>query len=184
MKIHRKFLCSVLLAAAFAASSQAALNVKLTLAERHSDSRTGEPVTSGVPLPQGQFKDVSKLRLVDDKGNEVPCQFTPTVKWFRDGSIRWVLLDFQASVTAFSTRTFYLRDDGPAKPIVETPLQRTTRHRQAVGKTRHIQRFAAFAPDNAKRLGHETVFQRRNFMRAGHVYFRRRQRGRFLDGPQ
>jgi hypothetical protein len=105
-----------------AAVSRGALNVQLTVAERYSEDRKNEPITSGVPLPEGYCKDTASLRLVDGNGNEVPCQFTPIVKWFRDGSIRWVLLDFQASVPAFSMKPFYLRDDGPAKPI-DNPVQ-------------------------------------------------------------
>ena len=100
----------------------AGLNVQLTVTERHGENRVAQPVTSGVPLPEGAYKDVSKLRLVDVDGVEVPCQFTPTVKWFRDQSVRWVLLDFQASVPAFSARPFQLRDDGPAKPV-DRPVQ-------------------------------------------------------------
>jgi len=121
MTLRRMIICMLTVCLASASTVRGALNVKLTLAERLSEKRGNEPVTSGVPLPEGQFKDVSKLRLVDEDGNEVPCQFTPTVKWHRDGSIRWVLLDFQASVSAFATRTFYLRDDGPAKPV-EKPV--------------------------------------------------------------
>jgi hypothetical protein len=97
--------------------ASAALNVQLLVVERDGENRTMQPVTSGVPLPEGMFQDVSKLRLVDEAGNEVPCQMTPTVRWWRDKSIRWVLLDFQASVPAFAMRPFVLRDDGPAKAI-------------------------------------------------------------------
>ena len=110
----------VLLSASVALS--AGLDVQLTVRERHGENRVMQPVTSGVPLPEGAYRDVAKLRLVDVDGKEVPCQFTPTVKWFRDGSVRWVLLDFQASVPAFSARPFRLRDDGPAKPI-ENPVR-------------------------------------------------------------
>ncbi len=47
----------------------AELNVQLMVVERHAENRTMQPVTSGVPLPEGAFKDVSKLRLVDDRGH-------------------------------------------------------------------------------------------------------------------
>ncbi|MCX7590239.1 MAG: hypothetical protein N2255_01285, partial [Kiritimatiellae bacterium] len=104
--------------------SVAALNLRLTLAERHGQTRTLEPVTSGVPLPEGRYKDVSAFRLLDTEGNEIPCQFTPIVRWYRDGSIRWLLLDFEASVPAFTIRPVYLRDDGPARPV-ENPIRVT-----------------------------------------------------------
>ncbi len=97
------------------------LNLELSVAERHGVDRSSQPVTSGVPLPEGAYKDVSKLRLVDADGNEIPCQIVPTVQWWRDRSVRWALLDFQAHVSAFAMRPFYLRDDGPAAPI-ENPV--------------------------------------------------------------
>jgi len=100
-----------------AGAARAELNVPLMVVERDGEMRIDQPVTSGVPLPEGAYKDVSKLRLVDGQGGEVPCQFTPTVRWFRDKTVRWVLLDFQASVPGYATRPFFLRDDGPAKPI-------------------------------------------------------------------
>lgn len=103
---------------------QALLKIPLTLVERYGESRVDEPVTSGVPLPEGAYQSVEKLRLVDFNGNEIPCQITPLVRWYRDGSLRWVLLDFQATLPAFSTRPFYLRDDGPTKAI-ENPIMVT-----------------------------------------------------------
>ncbi len=97
------------------------LNVELSVAERHGVGRSSQPVTSGVPLPEGVFEDVSRLRLTDADGNEVPAQIVPTVRWWRDGSVRWALLDFQAHVSAHALRTFHLRDDGPPAPV-ENPV--------------------------------------------------------------
>ncbi len=98
------------------------LNVELKVAERQGLNRHRQPVTAGVPLPEGAYEDVDRLRLVDADGNEIPCQIVPTVRWWRDGSVRWALLDFQAHVSAFSMRPFYLRDDGPPQPI-ENPVE-------------------------------------------------------------
>ncbi len=112
---------SVLLAATLCGKA-ADLNIELTVAERHGINRTAQPVTSGVPLPEGVMDNVTSLRLVDTKGREIPCQITPTVRWWRDRSVRWALLDFQAHVSAYSMRTFYLRDDAPAAAI-ENPIE-------------------------------------------------------------
>jgi hypothetical protein len=106
---------------AVACQADGGLNVPMMVVERHGVDRTNQPVTSGVPLPEGALRDVSKLRLVAGDGREVPCQFTPTVHWFRDRSVRWVLLDFQTSVPAYSMRPMFLRDDGPARAI-ENPI--------------------------------------------------------------
>ncbi len=118
----RTAVAAVLLAALLRAlPAGAELNVPMLVVERDGEARTEQPVTTGVPLPEGAFKDVSGLRLVDGAGKEVPCQFIPTVRWFRDRSVRWVLLDFQASVPGFAMRPLFLRDDAPAKPI-ENPI--------------------------------------------------------------
>jgi len=63
------------------------------------------------------IRDVSKQRLVDAHGSEMPCQFTPTVRWFRDRSVRWVLLHFHgpagarraAELNAFLRRPLFAR---------------------------------------------------------------------------
>jgi len=117
----RRFLCACVMLAAAAVAAAAELNVPLMVVERDGVNRRMNPVTSGVPLPEGTFKDVSTLRLVDEKGTEVPCQIVPTVRWWRDKSVRWVLLDFQAGIPGYSMRPFFLRSDGPAKPI-ENPV--------------------------------------------------------------
>jgi len=74
------------------------------------------PVTSGVPLPRGVVKDVASLRLTDAQGREIPCQFTPLSRhWALDGSVRWVLLDFQIDLPANGSVTVWLSNDGPAR---------------------------------------------------------------------
>lgn len=97
----------------------AKLDVPLLVAERDGEHRTTQPATSGVPLPAGAFtaKDIAKLRLVGLDGKEIPCQFTPTVLWPNDRSVRWVLLDFQVPAGAYTCKPVFLRDDGPAQPI-------------------------------------------------------------------
>lgn len=119
-RMRRLRIVAALVVLLVSAAALAELNIPLMVIERQGEHRNEQPVTSGVPLPEGLTKDVSKLRLVDEMGSEVPCQFTPTVRWGRDQSIRWVLLDFQASVPGFSMRPYFLRDE-PARPI-ENPV--------------------------------------------------------------
>ncbi|MBI5788371.1 MAG: hypothetical protein HZA78_05905 [Candidatus Schekmanbacteria bacterium] len=93
-------------------SATADLRIKLNLKERAGVNRYNEPITSGVPLPEGRIfinKDNKEipLRLVDDKGQVIPAQFTPQAVW-PDGSLRWVLLDFQASLEENTQRDYYL----------------------------------------------------------------------------
>jgi len=125
----------ILLMTAFVFSlsvASAELAVKLTV-EDYAGSGGKECVTSGVPLRPGQCMDPSTLRLTttNAKGEvvEVPAQFRVLARWHKnsagpgpkDGSIRWVLVDFVAGVGRFQKRTFTLRD-GRAKPY-DSPLK-------------------------------------------------------------
>ena len=90
--------------------------VPLTIRDNSGVDRRAWPVTSGVPLPRGVVKDVASLRLTDTRGREIPCQFTPLSRhWALDGSVRWVLLDFQVDVPANGSVTVWLSNDGPAR---------------------------------------------------------------------
>lgn len=55
------------------------------------------PVTSGVPFARGVLKDPGQVRLVA-RGKTLPLQ-ADVLAWWPDGSIKWLLLDFQASPT-------------------------------------------------------------------------------------
>lgn len=62
-------------------------------------ARHREPVTIGVPFPRGLCVDPQELALFDDKGSAHPLQAHSLERW-SDGSLRWVLLDFQADAPA------------------------------------------------------------------------------------
>jgi len=51
------------------------------------------PVTFGVPFPAGALWDMGRLRIVDDKGRELPSQCEATGLWAPEGSIKWVRFD-------------------------------------------------------------------------------------------
>src|SRR5712671_24248 len=74
-----------------------------------------EPITVGVPLPRGVIKDPRRFGLVGDDLTMVPLQALPAERW-PDGSIRWALLDFQATGFVTSDRRYQLNldCDGPA----------------------------------------------------------------------
>ncbi len=96
------------------AQSSAALEVELTVAERLGVGRASEPVTSGVPLPEGALQDPASLRLFDANGAPVPVQFGVANRWRGDDSIKWLHVDFQASVDAGQTLRYTLRSDADA----------------------------------------------------------------------
>lgn len=68
--------------------------------------RRAEPVTIGVPLPRALVHDPSRARLLDASSQEVPLQ-TRALDWWPDGSIRWLLIDFQATTAPGVEATHY-----------------------------------------------------------------------------
>jgi hypothetical protein len=60
------------------------------------DARAGEPITVGVPFPRGACEHIEHIRLLL-AGSPQPVQGQVTERW-PDGSIRWALLDFLATV--------------------------------------------------------------------------------------
>ena len=54
------------------------------------------PVTGGVPLSQGVAPEGTKFILYDENNKPVPSQASVLARW-KDGSARWVLLDFQSA---------------------------------------------------------------------------------------
>jgi hypothetical protein len=59
--------------------------------------RRFEPVSTGVPWPRGVLRDDADLALVDEAGSAIPLQARTLDRW-PDGSIRWTLLDWRATV--------------------------------------------------------------------------------------
>ncbi len=98
------------------------LDVPLTVRETAGVARAQEPVTSGVPIPRSaSLVDLARLRLLDANGKPVAAQFTPLARWGgapgdATKPVRWLLLDFQASVTANGVAQYRLVDSGGALP--------------------------------------------------------------------
>jgi hypothetical protein len=69
------------------------------------------PVTMGVPFPRGVLHDAEQLQMrADDEpvaGASLPLQTRVSSRW-EDGSIRWVLLDWQTDLSARQRRRFRL----------------------------------------------------------------------------
>lgn len=129
----RRLFCVLLLAAVSVAGAFAAtmsgegyrwdagrFAVPLEIKDNAGVPRRQWPVRSGVPLPQGLVDDVSKLRLVDDEGREIPSQIGVTTRWWgRDDSVRWALLDFAIDLPANGRRQVWLTNDAPAAPVAD-----------------------------------------------------------------
>jgi len=103
------------------APAGAKLRVPLTVTERAGVERFDEPVTGGVPLPEGLLEDPAKLALVGPDGKPVPAQFTVANRWYPGKSIKWVLVDFQASLPA-GGKAVYQLTDAAENPAPKSPV--------------------------------------------------------------
>jgi hypothetical protein len=92
------------------------LRVALEIAEPVGVARAAEPVTVGIPLPSGRVRDLGTLWIADPAGRRTPAQPRALERW-PDGTLKWVLVDFLASVGARETVIYRLRTDrAPAPP--------------------------------------------------------------------
>ena len=98
----------------------AAAAVDLSVIERQGVGRRGEPVTFGVPLPEGALRSAEQVRLLRD-GKEVPTQFRATGLWYPDRSIRWLLVDFQTDIEAGSRQDYILEHSDGVAPRAKPP---------------------------------------------------------------
>src|SRR5262245_16996426 len=83
-------------------------SIPLIVAEQAGATRVSEPVAVGIPFPQGTVFDPSRLTLWDTEEQPLPLQTQPLAWWF-DGSVKWLLLDFQANVEANTQAAYTLR---------------------------------------------------------------------------
>lgn len=93
----------------------------IILEENEGIDRINEPVTVGIPFPRGFVQDASNLNLQDPEGNYIPLQTQVLANW-PDGSSKWVLSDFQASVEANTIRELTM---GESESASEKPFQIT-----------------------------------------------------------
>jgi len=90
-------------------------SVPILIEEKAGLERMREPVRLGVPLPRGYLHDSSHLRLKDSSGDLLPLQVRPLAFW-PDGTIKWALLDFFATVTEKSQITYFVVGESGQNP--------------------------------------------------------------------
>ncbi len=62
------------------------------------ESIEGAPITLGIPFAQGTLNTTDNIRLLDDKGKEIPCQVTEVSTWAPlDLSVKWIWVFFFAT---------------------------------------------------------------------------------------
>jgi len=109
------------------ATAAYAAELKLTVEEPTGVLRTGWPVTSGIPIDQGAMtdEDAANAVLFADADEEVPLQTEVLARW-PDGSVRWLLLDFQVDLAPKEKKTFALRHGSDVRRRkVEQPIRMT-----------------------------------------------------------
>ncbi len=87
--------------------------VPLTVANPHSVPLVGQPVSSGIPFPKGALASADTVRLTNPDGIPIPLQPETLATW-SDGSVKWLLLDFQADAPAGQSVVYTLQTDGAA----------------------------------------------------------------------
>ena len=81
--------------------------VDIIIPEPSGQSRQAAPITLGVPFAQGSLNSLDQLGIQSPMGEDIDAQFRIMSRW-RDGSVRWVKCDFQASVPANATTKYQL----------------------------------------------------------------------------
>ena len=82
--------------------------IPIMVEEPSGVDRQGWPVTSGIPVIQGSLTSLDQVALVTAAGQELPLQTEALAHW-PDGSVRWLLLDFQTDLKANQRRAFEIR---------------------------------------------------------------------------
>src|SRR5689334_16356301 len=80
--------------------------VAMTL-EGRADKLGNETVSFGLPLPFGFLHEVKKVRVVDERGVEIPAAVRSLEPWRtggREGSIRSLLIQFEADFSKRKTQ--------------------------------------------------------------------------------
>jgi hypothetical protein len=96
--------------------------IPLILQNASAAPRENWPVTAGVPLSQGVLRDEKLARLRDEKGRELPLQTRALSRW-EDGSIKWLLLDFQVNSAPRQTVNYQLETGAATSVKAASPLQ-------------------------------------------------------------
>ncbi len=97
--------------------SNAMIDEPIIITENSGISRTQEPVTFGFPIKEAEnLTSTTNLRVINDSGEVIPAQFRVLERWDtavnENGKIKWILVDFQVSVSANSSKTYYIRNIG------------------------------------------------------------------------
>lgn len=76
------------------------------------DGGSGEvAITFGIPFPPGKLSDADSIRILDERGAEIPAHVEPSLRWhFRDNSIRSVRVQLRTNVGKQARRLSFATD--------------------------------------------------------------------------
>lgn len=123
--------------------------VDLVVSEAAGVRRESEPITVGVPLPEGTVDSVARLRLCNADGQAVPCQVTELSRWPDGYGVKWALLDFQTDASASNTVRYTLRNGRCVAP--KNPVRTTSRDGAVIVEN---ERFAVSISTNSPGVIH------------------------------
>jgi hypothetical protein len=96
------------------------MSCTLIITEESGIDRIAEPVSCGLPFSRGVLSEPYQLSLIDQRCQQrLPLQVEALDYW-ADGSVRWALLDFQATVAAGETTEYHL-GFAPDTPSIQAP---------------------------------------------------------------
>jgi hypothetical protein len=129
------FLCATLLAALPAAAAwppASPAQLVMTVRDTAGIARSGEVLSSGVPLARSlAITSTAGLAVVDSGGSPLPAEFRVLGRWFADpddsgAPIQWLLVSFPATVSANGSASYRLVVDGSVvNPPPAVPLEVT-----------------------------------------------------------
>ena len=111
------FLVAALFIVTAVCARASGIEVPLTVQETAGIDRQQVLVTTGIPLPGGALKSAEKLQIIDAQGRFIPAQFWAANRWWEDGSIKWVQVDFAVNVAAHGKANYFLREVGEIPPF-------------------------------------------------------------------
>ena len=117
----RRCLLLVALLSATGRAGAAALSVPIVVSEPAGVPRTAAHVTVGVPLPRGAATADTRFWVSGPKRAVAPSQ-TRTLESWPDGSPRWVLVEFLATIAAGARVTYSLQAGAPPKTPAHAPV--------------------------------------------------------------
>lgn len=106
------------------------IDVPLNIREISGVERIADPVSFGVPFPQGMLFETKGIAVHDESGKTVPGQFKVLERWVdrgQDGSIKWLLVTFLAHVPANGEVAYRLKTGVNPRPLRPASIERIDR---------------------------------------------------------